>query len=472
MLGRTLSDKLLGLFSSASLPTQSKSAARVSVLMILALFSALSFLLPVPTQAAFMLESPLQITSSRSVQLATSQDGQEILITWNKLDSVDYRVSHDGGLSFSPVKVAVEAPESPLEGLSFEIENGTAPVFSADGLVAHIMAGLVLETDPISPPPGWPADLKLSLVKLFTSTNLEAGFERTQRITFVSDKCTSSFPLRCAGLRDFHLTANDSLDVMAAALNAYRFDGKQGDIWFALGEDGEQQFFRAVNISRGVLSSPEGNDYNPRMAMDATGARIFISWTEISPSGNYMVNLAHSSDSGETWSGPFVEDGWNVCDLDYARSAERLFWAYHTGYYFGDPQNPSRVDVRISNDGGETLGAATIAAIGYELPDTSTMEVTHPVRVAVSGDGQVVAVLHAEERCDPVLGCLGGFAEPFDIVLNVSEDAGATYKRVGVVAQSYFSTFDLSVRDDGQEVYITTDSTSPDGTVFLRAVRQ
>ena len=472
MFGRTLSDTFLGLVSSAYLPIQGMPEARSPVLMILALFCALSFLLPVPVQAAFVLESPIQISSTRFVQLATSQDGQEILITWSKLNTVDYRVSHDGGLSFSPVMIAVEAPAIPLEGLWVNVESGTAPVLSADGSVAHIMAGLEIETDPFFPPPGWPAGLKLSLVRLYTSTNLDAGFDITQRIIYISDNCISSFPLRCASLRDFHLAANDSLDVAAAVWNAYRFDGKQGDTWFALGEDGGNQFFRAINISRRVLSSTEGNDYNPRMAMDATGARVFIAWTEISQSGSYVVNFAHSSDSGETWSGPFVEDGWNICDLGYARSAERLFWAYHTGYYFGDSQNPSRVDVRISNDGGETMGAPTIAATGYELPDTSTMEVTHPVRLAVSGDGQVVAVLHAEERCDSVLGCLGGISEPFDIVLNVSEDAGATYKRVGVVAQSYFSTFDLSVRDDGQEVYITTDSTSPDGTVFLRAVRQ
>ncbi len=472
MFGRTLSDTFSGLISSASLPTQGKPEARLPILMILILVGALSLALPPSARADFVLESPVQITSTRSVQLATSQDGQEILITWSKLNTVDYRVSHDGGLSFSPVMNAMEAPESPLEGLWFEIESGTAPVLSADGSVAHIMAGLVLETDPFSPPPGWPADLKVSLMRLYTSTNLDVGFDKTQRITHVSDRCTSSLPLRCASLRDFHLAANDSLDVVAATLNAYRFDGKQGDTWFALGGDEGDKFFRAINISKRVLSSTEGNDYNPRMAMDTAGARVFIAWTEISPSGSYVVNLAHSSDSGETWSGPFVEDGWNICDLDYARSAERLLWAYHTGYYFGDPQNPSRIDVRISNDDGVTLGAPTIAATGYELPDTSTMEVTHPVRLAVSGNGQVVAVLHAEERCDPVLGCLGGISEPFDIVLNVSEDAGETYKRVGVVAQSYFSTFELSVRGDGQEVYITTDSTSPEGTVFFRAVRQ
>jgi len=440
--------------------------------MFIALFGALSLLLPESGRAAFVLESPVFMTSSRFVQLATSQDGQEILISWSKSDAVDYRVSHDGGLSFSPVMIAVEAPESPLEGLWLDVESGTAPALSADGSVAHIMAGLALETDPDYPPPGWPPAIRISLMRLYTSLDTETGFEKTQRITSISDRCTGPFGLRCASLREFHLDASDNVDVFVSALSAFRFDGNQGDTWFAQGEAGGRKFSRPVNLSRKVLSSQAGNDFSPRIATDATGERIFIAWSEISPTGSYLVNLAHSSDGGETWSEPFIEEGWSDGDLDYARSGDRLVWAYHAGYYFADPLNPSRIDVRTSDDGGATMGASTAAATAYELPDLSTMQVTHPVRVAVSRDGQVIAVLYSEERCDPVFGCRGGSVEPFDIVLSVSEDAGATYERVGVVAGSYFSSYEFTVRGDCQEVYIITDSEDEGGTVFRRAVMQ
>jgi len=439
--------------------------------MILILFSALTFLHPESVQAVFVLDSPTYIASAGSMELATSQDGQEILITWSWLDSVKYRVSHDGGLSFSPVMTVMEAPQSTLEGLWFDIEYDNACVMSADGSVAHVMAGLVIETDPWFPPPGWPPALKVTLFRLYTSYDLDRGFDKAQYITSVSADRSWFFGLGHSYVRDFVLAANDSADIFAAALGAFNM-ARMGDTYFSQGEAGGYKFSRPKNLSRAVLPHPYGNDYDQRIVMDATGQKIFVCWTEISDDTDFSGNLAHSLDGGETWSEPFVEDTWYDSDLDYADAAERLVWAYDTGYYFYDPLDPSRIAVRISDDDGMTMGEPTTVALAHTLPDSSTMQVTYPVRVAVSADGQVIAILHTEEHCTTAFGCTGGSIEPWQIVLSVSEDGGSTYERVGLVAISSYATFDLAVRQDGQEVFITSESEDAGGTIFLKAVRQ
>jgi len=110
------------------------------------------------------------------------------------------------------------------------------------------------------------------------------------------------------------------------------------------------------------------------------------------------------------------------------------------------------------------------------LGDGTEMIPTSPVRVSASDGGEVIAVLHAEEPCDPVFGCLGGSVLPFDVVLSISEDGGDTFERVGVVAQTHFAqslsyAYDLQVRGDGDAIYLVSESAQHGATVFRRAVR-
>ena len=94
-------------------------------------------------------------------------------------------------------------------------------------------------------------------------------------------------------------------------------------------------------------------------------------------------------------------------------------------------------------------------------------QVTEPVQAAIS---RTIAVMHAEEFCDAALGCTGG-TEVFATVLSVSEDGGATYERLGAVADSFFADFDLAISGDGNTIYVAA-GTAHDESHFIRAVPQ
>lgn len=187
------------------------------------------------------------------------------------------------------------------------------------------------------------------------------------------------------------------------------------------------------------------------------------------------MNLASSLDGGASWSLAQQADPWNDGDMAYANGSDELNVVYSTGFYFLQP--PAAIQLVKSVDDGATLSPPVTIALKHELPDGTEMMPASPVRISSSNDGQVIAVLHTEEPCDPIFGCLGGSVLPFDVVLSVSEDGGSTFERVGIVAQTHFAqslsnTFDVQVRDDGELIFMVSESGEHGGSVFRRAVRQ
>ena len=195
-----------------------------------------------------------------------------------------------------------------------------------------------------------------------------------------------------------------------------------------------------------------------------------MSWTEVPPIENFQVHLAASIDGGSTWAlRGAATDAFYDSDVDYARDAGRVVWAYHRGFYF-IADDPSVIVTQTSDDDGVTLSPPIVVAAKETLPDGGTMQVTDPVRVATSRDGTTIAVVHAEEHCDTGRGCLGG-TEGFATVLDVSEDGGAHYQHLGAVAHTFFADFDVAISGDGNTIYVTS-GTLGGGSIMIRAIRQ
>lgn len=427
--------------------------------------------LPTVCQGDFVLQPPVSVTPSRFAQFAVSDDGQHIVASWSAIDAVEYRVSRDGGRSFAPTEIALQAPRSRISGLYFDVESGTAPVISATGTDAHIFAGLEIQTDPFDPPPGLPPALRVSSMGLYGSSDLSGLFGKEQKITALSDRCVGPPGLRCSSLREFHMVSDDAARVYLAVWNAFGFDGQDGETWFARGDAEQRDFAAPINLSEAVLPTPDGNDFRPRITASGDGEKVFVTWEEVPPADPFRIPLARSLDGGQSWSLATSLEA-SAPDVEFARSVGRLIWAYHIGFFFADPLNPSRIEVRLSDDFGTTFGAPTLVAEKMEVPG-GTHQVQGPVRVAASNDGSVIAVLYAQEYCDSIFGCTGGSVNPYDIVLSVSEDSGASYERLGVVARTHFKTFqpyDVAVQDDGSTVFVVSNSI-PD-TVLVRAVRR
>lgn len=156
--------------------------------------------------------------------------------------------------------------------------------------------------------------------------------------------------------------------------------------------------------------------------------------------------------------------------LDYARDVATLALAYQTGY-FNDPADPSRIELRKSDDDGASFGAPVIVAARRDLGDGDYTQVRGPVELAVSRDGQTIAALHAEVFCDAVFGCEVSNTYPKDVVLSVSEDGGASFERVGVIASSIVQNYDIAIAADGSAVLMVVDDFDIDASVFVRAER-
>ena len=405
--------------------------------------------------ASFLLEPPVTLLHSRGPRLAVSDDGQRVLVTWSTSADVVFVTSIDGGDTFLPTRTVLRA----TGGLFYQVAPGL-PLVSSDATKAFVMTGPLFRANHTS----W------IRAKLYVELTPAQLFQEGQSITAVSDACQYG-GLLCATLRDFDLAAGDAAATFAAAWNAYQFDGpEQSDIWLATSVAGVPQFGSATNLSRLLLPSALGNDYDPRVASDAAGSRLFVSWTEIPPVRNFQVHLATSLDGGATWSlSGTANDAWYNSDVDYARDAGRVVWAYNTGFYFIRDE-PSVIVTQLSDDDGTTLTPPVVVASRRDLPGGDTIQVTEPVRAAISRDGRTIAVMHAEEFCDAALGCTGG-TDPFATVLSVSEDGGATYQRLGAVAYSFFADFDLGISSDGNTIYVAA-GTAHDETYFIRAVRQ
>jgi hypothetical protein len=428
-------------------------------------------LAPPVVHAQYLLDPPYTITDDRSLRVTASGGGQTVLLTWDDLTGVYFRVSNDQGLGFQPAKLVAAPPPENLDGLWLEYGSGSAPLMSNNGDISRVFTALELETDPFFPPPGLPPALHASFLRLYASGPFTSVFRFTHRVTPVSDVCLGPPGLACSGLRNLDAAMSDDAFVIGAAWTAFGYDGQDGDTWFARGEFGTQVFADAVNLTEQVLARSDGNDYDAKIAMSADGSRIFVVWTEIAPATNFRLIITGSVDGGATWYPARIVDAWYDNDVAYARSSGEVFVAYSTGYYFLAP--PSEIQVIASSDDGATFSPPVTVAAIRELPDGTQMIPTYPVRVATTADGEIVAVLHTEEPCRPA-GC--GSA-PFEIVLSVSEDGGASFQRVGTVARSDFAqsltdTFDLQITDIGNLIFMTSHSDANDASIFRRAVRQ
>ncbi len=238
----------------------------------------------------------------------------------------------------------------------------------------------------------------------------------------------------------------------------------------AYSQAGDRRFSPAINLSALLLPTQDGNDFTPRIAMDGTGQTVFVNWTEVDGADGSAERIARSTDGGVTWSLlDSLDDRSYNSDLAYARDAGLLAWAYQTGFYF-IADDPSVIALRLSNDAGASFAPQVVAAARQDLGGGDTMQVSGPVRTAVSRDGQTVAILHSEEFCSAVFGCSGGSVTPFEVVLSVSADGGSSFQRFGVVSQTFFAAYGVAISADGSSVFVASDTTAG-MTVFVRADR-
>jgi hypothetical protein len=442
----------------------------------LAAVAALSLVLSPsrPATADFSLEPPLVLTPDRTVGMAVSRGGQSVLVAWDDQLGVYFRLSQDGGLSFQPQKQAAAPPPENIDGLWLEFDSGSVPLMAADGGVSRVLASLGLETDPFFPPPGLPPRLHLSFPRLYGSGPATAFFRYTHAVTGLSDYCQGAPGLGCSTLRVLDAAMSADGQQIAVIWNAFGLDGQQGDTWFARAQGSDRTFGAPVNLSELLLPSSAGNDFDPRIVSSGDGNRLFVLWKEIGVSGDSPTNIASSTDGGVSWSLTQLEEVSSDGDLAYTDESGVLHLAYSTGFYFLDP--PIEVQIAQSGDDAGTFSPPVTVAVKHVLGDGTQMMPTSPVRVSASDDGRVIAVLHAEEPCDPIFGCLGGSVLPFDVVLSISDDGGFGFQRVGVVAQTHFAqslsyAYDLHVRGDGDAVYLLSESAQHGATIFRRALR-
>ena len=427
-----------------------------------------------PAVAVFSLEPPLVLTPDRIVGMAVSRGGQTVLVSWDDQLGVYFRLSQDGGLSFQPEKQVATPPPENIDGLWLEFNSGSVPLMSEDGRVSRVLASLGLETDPFFPPPGLPPRLHVSFPRLYGSGPATSVFRYTHAVTKLSDNCQGPPGLGCSTLRALDAAMSADGDRIAVVWNAFGFDGQDGETWFARAQGRDRTFDPPMNLSELLLPSSAGNDFDPRIVSSADGNRLFTLWTEVTLNGDFQANVASSIDGGTNWSLTQFLDVWSDADLAYSDEAATLHLAYSTGFYFLVP--PAEIQIAESSDDGGTFSLPVTIAVKHVLGDGTEMMPTSPVRVSTSDDGQIIAVLHAEEPCDPIFGCLGGSVLPFDVVLSVSEDGGATFQRIGVVAQTYFAqslslAYDIHVRGDGEAIYLVCESAQHGATVFRRALR-
>ena len=421
--------------------------------------------------ADYVLKAPIRISSARFPAIAASADAQDVMVSWYTPTTAEFRRSTNGGNSFGPTRVAVDDPSIHGDGAWFNMVYGTVPVFTVDGSAAYLMSGVTLKTDVYAPPPGLPPGLNRNTLGVYDTTGTSSSPE--QVIAVVSNGCELDTPLGCGSLGDFEFVSDDLAQHSASVFQYFQREGdQQSDIIVVPGEGGRLHFDSPINLSETVLESPNGHESAPKIAMDGSGQKLFVIWKETS--GASATRFARSLDGGSSWSLlPSNTDNASGIGLDYARTAGTLVQAYHTGFYY-DPSNPSLIVVRTSSDDGNTFGPAVTVAEPQDLGGGDVEQVTGPVFIAVSRDGQTIAVLHAEEFCDNVFGCMGGSGEPFDTVLSVSEDGGASFQRLGVIARGNFASYDLAVSANGDHILIIADHVSATGqeaAVFVRADR-
>lgn len=439
----------------------------VSIIVLICLYSA--------AHAEFVLQTPIPLTTDHTVRMAVANSGQKVLVSWDDPSGVYFRVSHDPASGFEPAKPVALPPPENIDGLWLDFDHGSVPLMSSSGDISRVLASLKLETDPFFPPPWLPPSLHISFPGLYTSGYLTSVFRYSHQVTAISDRCKTQPGLACSTLNEFDAAMSSDASVMAVVWNAYGLDGQEGDTWFASGEAGSGRFNTPLNLSRLVTGSAAGNDFDPRIVMSADGSRVYTSWTEVEPTGASLSYLSASVDGGANWSPAYVDDDWSASDMSYANNSAELIVAYSTGFYFLEP--PASIQVTQSMDDGVTFSAPVTVALKHVLNDGTEMMPTSPVRVSVSADGEVISILHIEEPCDPLFGCLGGSVLPFDVVLSVSENGGSSFERVGVIAQSYFAqsltaSYDIHMLEDGSELFIVTESAEQGASVFIRALRQ
>lgn len=428
---------------------------RNSLILVLSLLVAAIVTESQPANAQFVLDPPILIDSSaRFTKLAVSGDGQKIIISWVLGKEILYRSSRDGGSFFGPVTVAAEAPPNPPgSDTAVDFFAESAPIITPDGSRAAMLAAV--EANTLYAPILLPPFSTMARVRVYASSDMSGAFVQSHYVATLTD-----FREPESWLTGFHTTMHLETDGSGQSYfgvwNIFLLGRSDRNVVFARGGRASPLFETPIDLSELPFSEPFEDDRDPKIAVDEAGIHLFVAWERRS-----STVLVRSSDGGQTWEQLDGLSAGSKPDIGFARTGGRLVVLSSPGIY---PQ-PTRIAFILSEDLGETFGPEKIVAEGSITP---RVIVSKP-RVAISTDGEVIAVLYSQENCDPVWGC--GIL-PVEIRLAVSQDGGLSFEGLGVVAETYFdNTYDVTMDDEGRWIYLVAENEGSGAAVFRRAVR-
>ncbi|MCB9686793.1 MAG: hypothetical protein H6738_13285 [Alphaproteobacteria bacterium] len=181
-----------------------------------------------------------------------------------------------------------------------------------------------------------------------------AGWVRAHVVDAMTDLCSAP-GRRCMHLNDVSdLAASDDGDVSWTTYHGWdqyqqRNPGLGNQVLLARTVRGVA-VGAPIDLSTTVLADPTGNEFDARVATDATGDEVLATFEAPGALGTSVRVLAVSQDAGATWMSHTVDGSGG--DVALARDAGTVLWA--TGWYGG---GGSEIRVRTSVDGGQTFGA-------------------------------------------------------------------------------------------------------------------
>ncbi|MCB9686789.1 MAG: exo-alpha-sialidase [Alphaproteobacteria bacterium] len=368
------------------------------------------------------------------------------------------RTSLDGGLTFGPRELVHSVTRAPDAWHRLTPLSTTAVGLSADGLERSV-AGGILMTDSRLPPlfsyPPVTVDVEYGAAGVWRDDG--AGWVPAHFLDAMTDRCDAGGRSCMLLAQVDDVAVSDDGDVVWSS-----YTGWDHYLQANPGRRGQALITRAVrgsavgapiDLSARLLADDRTMELGARIATDASGDHVVAALYR--GSSPVEQHLGVSFDAGATWQDTMVEGA--ASDVDYARDADIVAW----GVIRTSPVEYA-IDVRTSTDGGRTFGApVTVHASVHGSPPSLMID---ELRLAISRDGQVMAVVHEEDRCSPSCG-----GAP-DVVLRVSEDGGATWTRLGVLTTTYAATYRVAVSDDGDTIWVAARDASG-GSNLYRATR-
>lgn len=254
---------------------------------------------------------------------------------------------------------------------------------------------------------------------------------------------------RCLEMVDVNdLVTSDDAVVSWTTYMAYDRSGGRAprQVYLARMESG--RWVGAPTNLSDLLVPNDFSESEPRIATDITGDQVFVAFNGLGTptgAGGYHGGhtLASSTDAGLSWNTQTVDayDG----DLAVARDSGEVLWAVSN-----TDAGAVVIQLRTSTDSGQTFSAPTTVV--------TPLRGSSPLRVAVSRDGQTVAIGYVESWIPP------GTSQNH---LLVSEDGGTTWSDLRLRLWSY--SFDVAMSDDGDTVYVTGNDSL--GGLLVRVTR-